>query len=78
MNYPDCPEQREDCRFQDEGYAMTSMHSPIVRDRSGKPVGGGCNRVSRSVLCVKCKNRWLSRATELEDAQGVAREWELT
>jgi len=75
MNYPECPEGRDDCRFTEGGASTTCLHSPIVRDRSGKPVGGGCNRIAMSVSCSVCNKQWISSASELQDAQGVDRFW---
>lgn len=76
MNFPNCPEERADCRFVDLGCSMTCMHSPIVRDRNGHLVGGSDNVVKRAVQCVVCQKRWDSAATELEDARQKPREWQ--
>lgn len=77
MEYPSCPDNREDCRFTHEGGGSTMMYSPISYDRKGNPVGGGANRVSKAVQCNKCRKRWMCERTELEEAQGVNLNWEI-
>lgn len=39
MIYPECPNGRADCRFQEHGGVSTCMYSPIERDRGGLPIG---------------------------------------
>ena len=78
MKYPECPEQRKDCRFHYEVGIITCMWSPIEYDRGGKAVEGGMNRSTQSVRCNACGKRWSSSQTELEDAQGKPREWSLS
>ena len=75
MKYPDCPENREDCRFQNLGGSVTCMWSPIEYDREGRPVAGGDNFRNMGVQCNVCGKRWGSVQTELEDAQGKPRVW---
>ena len=75
-NFPECPEHRTDCRFESLGGWVTLMHSPIIRDNKGRPVSGGSNVRTQGMECHICHRRWLSRQTELEDAQGRPRQWE--
>jgi len=70
MKMPDCPDGRDDCRFRFEGGMSTAMHSPIVYDRSGAPVGGGCNTLDQFMFCIACNRRFRASGTELEFAQG--------
>lgn len=77
MRYPECPNGRADCRFQEHGGFSTCMYSPIERDRSGNAVSGGMNSRSREVSCSVCGKRWSETRTELEAAQGVAPTWVL-
>ena len=78
MNYPDCPESRDDCRFQNLGGTRTLLYSPIVYDRDGKPVGGGSNRVTTAVRCNTCNQTWAKTQTELEIAQDKSAQWTLS
>lgn len=75
MDFPKCPQQRTDCRFQIEGGSATCMHSPLIYDREGNAVGGGENRIVKSIGCNTCGCHWTSSQTELDDAQGKPREW---
>lgn len=76
MIYPECPDRREDCRFQEHGGVSACMYSPIERDRNGNAVGGGMNSRSREASCSVCGKRWIETRTELEAAQGVKLDWE--
>lgn len=73
MNYPEC--ERNDCRFQDKGCQRTLMHSPVVYDKEGKPIGGGSNTITSLVKCSTCGKVWFSKQTELEQAQGKHVDW---
>ncbi len=73
MNYPEC--SGEGCRFTNEGDMVTLLHSPIVYDQSGAPIGGGSNRVNRMVSCRTCNRRWVGNLTKLQIAQGVPWSW---
>ena len=75
MNSPDCQELRNDCRLINEGGSMTLMHSPIVYNREGEPVGGGRNIITQTIRCQTCKKLWTSRNTELEMVKGELK-WE--
>lgn len=55
---------------------ITSMHSPLIYDRDGNPVGGGSNIFTASVRCNNCKKRWGYSQTELEIAQDAVRNFE--
>lgn len=75
MNYPNsnCDSK---CQFVSMGGSITTMYSPIVYDKDGKPVGGGSNIVTSMIRCQTCSRVWISRQTELEKAQGKPIEWE--
>lgn len=66
---------RGDCKFTGVALSTTTLHSPISRDRHGVPVSGGGNTVTRALVCDTCGKRWISSATEIEDARGKRREW---
>lgn len=70
MKMPDCPDGRDDCRFRHEGGSCTAMHSPLVFDRNGNPVGGGGNAMVQSIHCVACNRRFVATGTELDFVQG--------
>jgi hypothetical protein len=75
-DYPECPNVGLRCLFQGTGGSNTLMYSPISYDRTGKAVSGGCNSFTMGIKCVTCGMHWHSKQTELEDAQGVKRQWE--
>lgn len=74
MNYLTCTD--DSCEFVDEGESRTLMSSPIRYDRNGTPIGGGTNTVTKLCRCTAHDQRFQSKQTELEDAQGVERKWE--
>jgi hypothetical protein len=76
-HFPKCSSVSESCRFVSEGGSITLMYSPIQYNHNGEPVGGGGNVKTCGIRCIICKKRWMSKQTELKDAQGVAREWKL-
>lgn len=75
MNYPDCHDKRADCRFVNHGGTSTLVHSPLIYDRQGNPVGGGNNTHQTTVECLTCSRRWWSIATELQIIKGEPKVW---
>jgi len=75
--YPECPEDRDDCRFQSLGGLSTAMHSPVSYNREGQPVGGGNNIITDCIRCNACDRRWKCKRTELERIQNVNGLWVL-
>lgn len=70
-----CPNNRKDCSLVYNGGTTTLLHSPVVYDLNGKPIGGGSNKVTSSAGCINCGTHFLECRTELERAQGVAPNW---
>lgn len=77
MKLPICEKCGNKARYQDLGGFVTLMYSPLVYNKEGKPVGGGSNTRKLGIKCVNCGSIWKSHQTELEDAQGKQRTWEL-
>lgn len=68
-DYSDIPcNTPEQCRFVHEGTFSTEMYSPIEYNRQGEPVGGGNNKITRSIKCLHCQKVFCQNATELEFA----------
>lgn len=56
---------------------LTSQHSPLIYNRSGEPVGGGANVITRIMHCVACNKFWTAKQSELEEVQGKLPKWEI-
>lgn len=77
-NYPKCMEDTpSECRFVEGTRNATSMHSPIVRSRTGEPVAGGSNQINCTLSCVTCGRSWSASMTELDVARGILPQWKL-
>lgn len=78
-NYPKCPEDMNtDCRFVEGTRNSTSMHSPIVRSRSGEAVGGGANQIQCTLSCTTCGKSWTASMTELDVVRGILPQWKIS
>lgn len=75
VNYPECLEEEEKCRFVSDGCSQTLMDSPIIYDREGNAVGGGGNIITSYLMCMVCNRMWTSKQTALEKVQGKPIEW---
>lgn len=74
--YPKCPEASEDCRFIEGVRSTTALHSPIIYNRKGEPVGGGSNVSTKILHCSVCNQNWSCKQTELESLKGIQPVWE--
>lgn len=75
--YPKCPEDREDCLFLEGVKNSTCLHSPLIRNRKGEPVAGGCNVSNHLLHCTVCQTNWSAEQTDLEAALDRPLEWKL-
>jgi hypothetical protein len=75
--YPKCPEDRDDCLFIDGIRNTSCLHSPIVYNRKGEPVGGGANVSTHLLHCTICQRNWTCKQTQLEELQNKPRQWDV-
>ena len=73
---PECPIRRNDCLFVNGESTRTTMHSPLVYNRRGEPVGGGANVSTRVLHCTLCHRSWTAKQTELESTLGFPLKWD--
>ena len=74
--FPQCPKRRDDCLFVNGEAKRTCMHSPLIFNRRGEPVGGGANVSTRVLHCTVCHRNWTAKQTELEATLGFPLKWE--